>query len=96
MNQMSMAGKPRTATGTQTISTPQEPVNIGQLGMLLYMLMQMDQDGGTKNLLGATPTPAARTLPALPFSQPESSAFPVDLAQADPLALFEYIMGASA
>jgi len=57
LTQIRQAGQPRTIRATETI-TGKEPIDIGGLGLLLYMLMQMQQPGAK---LGTTPLPGART-----------------------------------
>lgn len=51
LNQIQQAGQPRTVRSTETV-TGKEPVDIGGLGLLLYMLMQGMGGGGGAPLGG--------------------------------------------
>jgi len=44
LRQIQQAGQPRTVTQTETV-TGKEPIDIGGLGLLLYMLMEMQKGG---------------------------------------------------
>jgi len=52
-NQMSMAGKPRTTTTTVEEPIIDEPLNIGQLGILISLLLQKSQYQPTGAAAGA-------------------------------------------
>lgn len=51
LTQIQQAGQPRTVKSTETV-TGKEPVDIGSLGLLLYMLMQGMGKGGAGGPLG--------------------------------------------
>jgi len=70
MEQMSMAGKPRVSTMTENIQTGQEqqsnqPMNIGNIALLIWLMTQGMGKGKTSTALGETPLP-----PPLGVSQP--------------------------
>ena len=66
MNQMAQAGKPRTTTST--ITAPNEPLDLGSLGLLLFMLLQQNKAGaagqqGPSDFALSQLTPQLPTLP---------------------------------
>lgn len=62
LTQIQQAGQPRTVTQKETV-TAKEPIDIGGLGLLLYMLMEM-QAGQPQTQLGVTGLPAAGAMGA--------------------------------
>lgn len=56
LRQIQQAGQPRTVTQTETV-TGKEPVDIGSLGLLLYMLLQSQQKGLPTEPVGGQVSP---------------------------------------
>lgn len=93
-NQMQTAGKPRTTTqrttGT-TSATENAPLDLGSLGLLLYMMLS----GRNKTSIGTTATPAATNLSSIIGSAPGTmQSTPYGSAgQQNPLALLMSLLG---
>ena len=74
-SQMRQAGQPRTTTTTGTADTTQtsnEPIDMGQLGLLLYFLLNKNKTTITP-MPGISPiVPPARDVSGLPSTAPAS------------------------
>jgi hypothetical protein len=86
-SQMQTAGKPRTTTqqttGTQTLKQ-QSPLDVGSLGLLLYLMLS----GGKKNALGSTLPEGLQPQGPMGGYTPVTSA-----GQQNPLALIMSLLG---
>lgn len=66
MKQMGTIGEPRTSTMTENIEqTSNQPMNFGNLALMLWLIMGDKSKAGTTSALGETPMP-----PPLSVSQP--------------------------
>jgi len=95
ITQIQQAGQPRTIKSTETV-TGKEPIDIGGLGLLLYMLLQGMGKKGPQ--IGETALPGAReflggTMPTMGLAP---STFPASQAQSfggmDPMQLIKLIL----
>ena len=71
IDQMRMAGKPRVS---QTVATqPDEPIDLGSIGMLLFMLLKSGLLGGTPAAAGGGSSTPAFSLATPGVSMPGTS-----------------------
>jgi hypothetical protein len=97
LTQIRQAGQPRTVTSTETV-TGKEPVDIGGLGLLLYMLMEMQPKGPNEPPMVGEGSPFGQLrgmdnlMPSFGAAAPSAG---LGFGGMDPMQLITAILGAT-